>query len=211
MRYLMLRSFFLTVMALQITLSAAELTPEDALKRLLEGNKHFAADQLTCPERNSERRAAIVSKQDPFAIILGCADSRVPPELVFDQGVGDLFIVRVAGNVVGPLEQNSIDYSVATHNPKVILVLGHENCGAVEAVLKGKAKGFEPLLTLIEPAVQEARKLKDHQLEQAIKINVKRMVDYLKSTPLIAKQLADKKLIVVGGYYELNSGEVKIL
>lgn len=131
---------------------------EEALKRLMEGNHRFAMDKMTYPQRNNERRALIASKQDPFAIVLGCSDSRVPVEIVFDQSVGDLFIVRVAGNVVGKTEFESIHYSLVHHHPKIIMVLGHEGCGAVKAVLENDTQGVETIANLIQPAVDKAKK-----------------------------------------------------
>jgi carbonic anhydrase len=186
-------------------------TPQEALKRLIQGNQNFAQDRLTYPERNSERRAAIVSTQDPFAIILGCSDSRVPIELVFDQSVGDLFIVRIAGNVLGKTEFESINYSVTHHNPKVIMVLGHEGCGAVKAVLNNDTQGVETIANLIQPSVDKARKEKGNQLEKAVKENVCQMVHKLNEVPLIAKLVKEQKIIVVGGYYALSSGVVEIM
>lgn len=198
------------IAALALALASAS-NANPSLQRLVEGNRRFMEDKLTCPERNSERRAAIAAKQDPFAIIVGCSDSRVPTEIIFDQGVGDLFIVRIAGNVIGKTELDSVNFSVTHHNPKVIMVLGHENCGAVKAVLDNDAEGAETVAALIQPSVDEARKKGGNQLETATKLNALKMVEFLKSTPLIKKQLEENKLIVIGGYYDLNSGEVKLL
>lgn len=184
----------------------------EALKRLLEGNDRYVHDKLEHPNRNLFRRQAIVSKQEPFATIVGCADSRVSPEIVFDQGVGDLFVVRVAGNVIGPLELDSVEYSVINLHSSVIIVLGHQNCGAVDAVVQGTVKDIESVAELIEPAVIAAKKKNpSNLLEASIKENAIRMRDYLLKTPVIQRYVADKKIEVYAGYYHLESGSVEIL
>ncbi|HUD00945.1 MAG TPA: carbonic anhydrase, partial [Rhabdochlamydiaceae bacterium] len=123
-----------------IQMSVYGLTPDKALETLMDGNQRFSQDKSLHSDRNSERRQELVSKQTPYAIILGCSDSRVAPEIVFDQGIGDLFIVRVAGNVVGPLELDSIEYSALYLHSSLVMVLGHESCGAIKAVLAGTTK-----------------------------------------------------------------------
>lgn len=184
----------------------------EGIKRLMQGNERYVHDKLEHPNRTLERRQAIVSKQEPFATIVGCADSRVSPEIVFDQGVGDLFVVRVAGNVIGPLELDSIEYSVIHLHASTIIVLGHENCGAVDAVIQGTVQDIENVAELIQPAVQEARKSNpSNLLEASIKANAIRMKNYLLKMPVIQKYIADKKLEVFAGYYNLESGAVELL
>src|SRR5438105_8805589 len=114
-------------------------TNSDALQRLVDGNKRYAQDELLHADHSADRRNSLVQGQNPFATIVGCSDSRVPPEAIFDQGVGDLFVVRIAGNVAGPIELDSIDYSIKVLGASVILVLGHEACGAVNAVIENNA------------------------------------------------------------------------
>lgn len=181
----------------------AEIEPEQALIRLKEGNERYMKDQTTCPDRAQIRREAVSSQQKPFATILGCSDSRVSPEILFDQGIGDLFVVRVAGNVVGPVGLDSIDYSVLYLGSKLIVVLGHENCGAVKAVLDNTTKDIETIAKLIQPAIQD-----DHKLETAIKANVQQVVKQLKESHVISRLIDEKKLKVVGAYYNLVSGKV---
>lgn len=189
--------------------SAAEGVEMD---RLIEGNKRYINDTLEHPNRTAESRLAVVSKQEPFAIIVGCADSRVSPEIIFDQGIGDLFVVRVAGNVIGPLELDSIEYAAIYLHSSVILVLGHENCGAVTAVVNGTTKDIESVAELIEPAVKEARaKTPNDVIVNSIKTNALRMRDYLLKTPTIQKLVQEKKLEVQAGYYHLKTGSVEIL
>jgi carbonic anhydrase len=167
---------------------------------------------LEHPNRDQERRQESFSKQAPFAIIVGCSDSRVSPEVIFDEGIGDLFVVRVAGNVIGPLELDSIDYSALYLKSLVILVLGHENCGAVDAAVHNNTKDIEEVAHLIEPAVIEAKKNYPHNLlEMSIKINALRMKAFLLTTPIIKKLVNDKKIEVHAAYYHLKSGVVELL
>lgn len=185
------------------------MTSAEALKRLIDGNQRYMADKSTCEDRNNERRGALVSKQNPFATILGCSDSRVPLEIIFDQGVGDLFVVRVAGNVAGYTEVESVEYSVKHLNSAIILVLGHEGCGAVEAVITNNAQDFPRLAALIEPAVKPFKDKKF--LEQAVKANVRSVVNTLKEDSILKPLLKERKIEIVGGYYQLESGKVEIL
>lgn len=192
--------------------SASLAAAESGLERLLQGNKRYVNDALTHPNRTSERREAIVSTQTPFATIVSCADSRVAPEILFDQGVGDLFVVRVAGNVIGPIELDSIEYSVLYLKSSVIIVMGHENCGAVDAVIKGTTKDIESVAELIEPAVLRARKSNPaNLLEASVKANAINMKNHLMESPALKPFLAKKQLEIFAAYYDLNTGSVKIL
>lgn len=184
------------------------LTPDAAIQRLKQGNERFIQDKLTHPDRSKDRREATADRQSPFAVIMGCADSRIPPEIVFDQGIGDLFVVRVAGNVVGPLELDSILFSVHVNGSSVILVLGHQNCGAVTAVLQKKAEDIPAVASLIENSLRGQSNL---SLEEAIKANVKAVVAYLRKQPSLDAYLAKDRLKVVGGYYDFDTGRVEFL
>lgn len=187
-------------------------TPKQALESLMKGNDRFVQDKLEHPNRTSERREATTSTQKPFACIVGCADSRVAPEVIFDQGVGDLFVVRVAGNVVGPLEVDSVDYSVLHLGALVILVLGHENCGAVNAVLQNQTTDIEAVARLIEPAVRQAEaKPSDNILRDAIKQNALNTKDYLAKTSVVARLIKEKGIEVHAAYYNLQTGAVELL
>jgi carbonic anhydrase len=203
-------SFILLAFTMGLGQLTADLTPQKALEWLIRGNDRYVSDKLEHPERTSERREASAAKQKPFATILGCSDSRVSPEIVFDQGVGDLFVVRVAGNVVSPVELDSIDYSALYLGSSLVLVLGHENCGAVEAVLSKNVKDIEAVAALIEPAVSLYRN-KPNGLEDAIKANVKAIVKQLKQAPVLADLIKKNKIDVVGGYYHLREGKVELL
>jgi carbonic anhydrase len=191
------------------------IAPADALKRLLEGNARYVANAPK--ERDfSAGRAARAQAQYPFAAILSCADSRVAPELAFDEGPGELFVVRVAGNFVNPDLLASLEYGVQFLGVPFIFVLGHSKCGAVDAaikVLKTKAvlPGHLPeLVTAIKPAVIVAEKTRSGDLlENAIAENVRRQVARLKSAqPVIAKFYAEKKIDIAGGVYDLETGKI---
>lgn len=177
-----------------------------SLETLMEGNERFISEKSLHPNRIGERRLETADLQTPFAAIVGCSDSRVPPEILFDQGLGDLFIVRVAGNVVGPVELDSVEYSCLILHSSLVLVLGHENCGAVKAVLAGQTQDIEAVADLIKPAVKNAT-----SLESAIKANVKSVVEQLRKSPVLAKLMDQKKLVVAGGYYNFHTGKVELL
>lgn len=194
--------------------SLFSLSPQDGIQRLIEGNERYVQDRLLHPDRTTERREATTSLQEPFAAILGCADSRVPPEIVFDQGVGDLFVVRVAGNVVGPVECDSLDYAVKYLHASVIVVLGHAKCGAMKAVLEGNTQDIEAIADLIEPMVQTCKgqcKGCNDLLDVCVKENAKHVAALIRAKPMMKKYIDEKKLEVVAGYYDLATGKVEIL
>jgi carbonic anhydrase len=194
------------------------IAPDAALKRLLEGNARYAAN--TPNERDfSSTRAARAQGQYPIASILSCADSRVVPDLVFDQSPGDLFVDRVAGNIVTPDLLASIEYSVHFLGAPLIFVVGHSGCGAVDAaikVLKTKAvlPGHLPeLIMAIKPAVIVAERTQSGDLlDNAIAENVRRQVARLKaSPPVVAKLYREKKVDIVGGVYNIATGKVTMV
>lgn len=188
-----------------------EKPAQTSLQRLMEGNNRYVKDSSTHPNRAEERRLETAEQQEPFAIIVGCSDSRVSPEILFDQGIGDLFVVRVAGNVVGPIELDSIEYSALYLHSSLIFVMGHENCGAVGAVLAGTTKDIEAVASLIEPAIQQSKAEKGDRLENAIKDNVMNVVAQLKKAPPLQKLIKEKKLTIAGGYYHFRTGEVEMV
>jgi carbonic anhydrase len=194
-------------------LSTTELTPDQALTKLMDGNRRFVNNQRKIPHQTFDRLREVAPHQDPYAAILSCADSRVPPEIIFDQGIGDLFVVRVAGNVTSIDEIASEEYAIAVLGVKVLMVLGHERCGAVNATLQG---GVLPgsvgrLTQLIQPAVEQATHQPGDQVENVIKANVKMQMQRLFASPVIAKQVREGKLNVVGGYYDLGKGTVSLI
>lgn len=192
------------------SMSQSRLSPKDALQRLLDGNKRFMKDQIECPEQNLHRRAATIEQQRPFAIVLGCSDSRTPPEKVFNQGIGDVFVVRIAGNVVAELETESVEFAANTFGSSIIIVLGHQNCGAVDAAMKGQTQGVPELGKLIKPALAKL-KGKNPTLEEATIANVKNSVQALKKAAGVAPLIKAGKIGIVGAYYDFTSGEVRIV
>jgi carbonic anhydrase len=181
----------------------------EGLDRLLKGNQRYVEDRLEHPNRTSDRRSALTASQSPFAVIVGCSDSRVAPEIVFDQGIGDLFVVRVAGNVIGPLELDSVEFALVHLKASTVLVLGHENCGAVNAVLQGTTQDIEAIAEKIEPALKGMTG--KGNLSEAVRKNAKAVKDQLAASPVVAKLIAEKKVDVAAGYYNLESGKVEIL
>lgn len=188
----------------------AAVSPQEALQKLTEGHQRFLTDKSLHPERTAERRLETADMQEPYAIIVGCSDSRVAPEIIFDQGIGELFIVRVAGNVVGPLELDSVEYAAVYLHAPLVLVLGHENCGAVQAVLSGKSEDIEAVAELIEPAVKKSKGMTGNALENAVKTNAKMVAAELKKSKALAKLIDKKKLAIRAGYYNFHTGEVEI-
>ena len=191
------------------------VAPAGAIAKLKEGNGRYASGKLQHPGQTTERRAELTKDQHPFAVIVSCSDSRVPPEIVFDQGLGDLFIVRVAGNVINDEGLGSIEYSVDHLGTRLILVLGHQSCGAVKAAretiaAKGKAPGhIESLVAAIKPAVEATAK---DDLETTVKANVKNVVQALRSsTPILKAKVDSGEIQVIGGYYSLDTGAVTFL
>src|SRR4029453_8160853 len=214
------------------------LAPAEAISKLKEGNgrytsgnqhPHESSEERSYMAANSyenagttflgmtadqaaKRRAQLAKSQHPFAIIVSCSDSRVPPEIVFDQGLGDLFVLRVAGNVINDESLGSIEYAVDHLAVRLIAVIGHQSCGAVKAaretiVAKGKAPAhIQSLVAAIKPAVDSTV---NGDLDATIKANVKRVVDSLRSsTPILKAKVDSGEVQVIGGYYSLDTGAV---
>jgi len=182
------------------------LTPQESLKELVDGNNRYVMDKLLYADHTSDRRLTLKQGQTPFAIVLSCSDSRVIPEIIFDQSTGNLFVVRIAGNVAGPVELESIEFAAKVFGSSMILVLGHESCGAVKAVTKDNIKDIPAIAALIQPAVKKGAKL-----ELAIKDNVRYIVNTLKNNPDLKQLIDAKKLDCIGGYYKIQSGRVELL
>ncbi|MBA2660108.1 MAG: carbonic anhydrase [Nitrosospira sp.] len=192
------------------------MTPNEALDRLMEGNKRYVAGQST-PFDFSEDRAALVSGQNPYACILGCSDSRVSPEFCFDEQRGDLFVARVAGNYLTTDFLATLEYATAVLHTPLIMVLGHESCGAVEAAINAFDKNeqfpghIQTMASALLPAVRAVKGMPGDRYDNAIKMNVVRNVDRLKKQPpLLSKLVADNRLLVVGGVYSLKTGRVDL-
>ncbi len=192
-------------------LAQSALTPDAALLQLMEGNKRFAADRPTvCEHDLAMLRAHTVDKQEPFAAVLSCADSRVPVELLFDQSIGQIFVTRLAGNFVTPEIIASLEYGAAVLGTKIIVVMGHSACGAVKATIQAKEVPgqISALYAHIQPAVDQA----GPNLEAAIKANAKIQAALLRqSSTVVSGMVKDNKLKVVAAYYDLGSGTVSLL
>ena len=199
----------LTIFITWTTLGVAIL-PKDALDRLIEGNRRYLSDELEHPSRTADRREATRAKQRPYAVIVGCSDSRVSPEVVFDEGIGDLFVVRVAGNVIGLLELESIEFAIHHLEAVFILILGHENCGAVKAVVEGETAGIKAIARLIKPSFRKLDR-KNFSLETAIEANALHMKELLISSPKLKKLVKQKKIGIEAAYYHLDTGVVELL
>ncbi len=187
------------------------LSPEAALQQLIDGNRRFAEGRMTSFDEDLDvLKAKTVEKQEPFAAVLSCADSRVPVELIFDQSIGHLFVVRVAGNIATSAMIASLEYGVAVLGTKAIIVLGHANCGAVKASIEAKAVPgqISALYPYIRPAVDQA----GTNLEAAIRANAKIQAALLRqSSPVLAEHIKQNQLKIVAGYYDLASGTVSVI
>jgi carbonic anhydrase len=190
-----------------------DMTPDAALKQLMDGNKRFVDRKRINPHQDLSRLTEVAKGQKPFAAILGCADSRFPSEMIFDQGFGDLFVCRVAGNVVTPEEIGSLEFGTLLLGAKVLMVVGHENCGAVGATLKGASVPGQigSLIDSIKPAVESSKNQPGDHLENAVKANVLLQAKRLKASPVISKLIEENKLKIVGGYYDLDTGAISIV
>lgn len=190
------------------------ITSTEALAELLAGNQRYMAGRLTHPHQVAERRVETACGQNPFATILTCSDSRVPPEIIFDCGLGDLFVVRVAGNVLDDVVLGSIEYAAEHLGVGLVLVLGHSRCGAVTAAVQGThPRGHIGSLTdRLRPAVQRAAAAGQDTLDAAITANIELTVAELRAAePILAQQIADGRLQIVGAHYDLKTGLVELL
>jgi carbonic anhydrase len=211
--------------------SGTSVSPDDALQKLMYGNKHFVENKLTnAAKSDAAARTSLAKSQKPYAIILTCSDSRVPPELIFDKGLGELFVVRVAGNIPDPVVIGSIEYAAEHLGSPLIMVLGHERCGAVTATVdsKGKSTGSEnidAIVKVIEPNVDLAAKdcdackgdkkcaetNKNEFVECVIDANAKTVAATLTQKSMILKHLAEaKKIKIVAAKYDLDDGIVTL-
>ncbi len=189
------------------------LSPAEALQALLEGNRRFASGQVLHPDEDAHYRAQLAAGQHPIAAILGCADSRVPPQLIFDQGFGRLFTTRVAGHIAGETVVASLDYAVQNLGVPLIFVKGHTGCGAVAAALRNFELGQcnDVISRAICPAIQRAEQREGDILENAVYENVVHVTRYLQEHPAFATAQASGKLKIIGGVYELGSGIIRLI
>jgi carbonic anhydrase len=194
-------------------LSPSSLSPEEALKRLLDGNKRFTGHHLEHPDQSEERVLQLTQTQHPLATVLSCADSRVTAEIIFDQGLGDIFDVRVAGNIATPAVIGSIEYAVALLETPLLMVLGHERCGAVTAAVDhgilGGAMGT--FVDAILPAVDSVKGQPGDAVDNAVSANVSYQVDQLLRSELVRDRQASGQLHIVGARYDLDTGIVTLV
>jgi carbonic anhydrase len=193
-----------------------------ALERLREGNARFVGDASARGTFVSQaRRRELAAGQEPFAIILGCSDSRVPAEIVFDQGLGDLFVIRVAGNIVAASQVGSVEFAAARFSTRLVVVLGHSQCGAILATLEelqrptaSQSKNLQFIVDQVRPSVEgllatEARHVPEALVKQAVRANIRASADHLRHGSEVLEQLIKKEgLLVVGAEYSLETGVV---
>jgi len=198
------------------------LTAIEALSRLCEGNRRFVADQTSASGLSAARRFALVAGQEPFAIVLGCSDSRVPAELVFDQSFGDLFVIRVAGNIVAPSQIGSIEFAASRFGTRLVVVMGHSQCGAIVATLEelqgrasSQSRNLASIVNRVRPSVEPllaAGSVPDQEtlVHEAVRANVRASVDQLRhGSDLLEKLIQEKALAIVGAEYSLETGVVE--
>ena len=195
------------------------ISAAEALERLREGNSRYVAGQSDIDKAlSSAKRAELLDGQSPFAIVLACSDSRVPVELIFDQGLGDLFVIRVAGNIVAPSQVGSVEFAAAQLGSKLVVVLGHSNCGAVDATLKElrreqahRSPNLRAIVDRIRPAVEPLLAGNaDTPLRDAVAANVRHSVDRLHhGSSIIEDLVAAGELTIVGAKYSIESGKVR--
>lgn len=201
-----------------------EIIPaREALARLKEGNRRFASHERgSDPFLSHTPLAELAARQNPFAIILGCSDSRVPAELVFDQGLGDLFVIRVAGNIVAPSQVGSVEFAAARFGTRLVVVLGHSQCGAILATLEelqqptgNQSRNIQAIVDRVRPSVEgllatDLAMDPDELVERAVRNNIQTSVDHLRhGSPVLEQLINEGKLVVVGAEYSLETGVVE--
>ena len=187
--------------------------PAVALQMLIAGNLRFVSRLRQDPNQDLARVTEVAQTQRPFAAILGCADSRFPAEIIFDRGIGDLFVCRVAGNVATPEEKGSLEFGTLVLGAKVLMVVGHENCGAVKAAIAGDPVPGQigSLIDSIRPAVESSRNLPGDRVANAVRANIRLQAQRVKQSPVISQLILQGRLLVVGGYYDLDTGAITIV
>ncbi len=194
--------------------SSNPVSSNEAIKRLLDGNQRFINQKRQYPDQSLEHLRLVAKAQYPFAAILGCADSRVPAEIVFDQGLGDLFVVRVAGNVVSDTVIGSLEYSTTVLGSQLIVILGHKRCGAVAEAIKNEPLPGRIGLIIegIKPSVERVKLRTGDNMQNAVIANIQYQTEKLQeSSTILAKLLSEGKLKIVGACYDIDTGKVNII
>ena len=196
--------------------SEARVTADEALARMKAGNARFRDGNLRHPDQGARRRLQVEPEQHPFAVVVSCSDSRVPPEIIFDEGLGDLFVVREAGHVAADATLGSIEYAVEHLHARLVVVLGHDHCGAVSAAVDTLVHDARPhghILTLVDalaPAIRRVRDAGGDLVSKGVRANVDFVVESLRdSHPIIAELVREGSVKVVGGVYDLHTGTVE--
>jgi carbonic anhydrase len=200
------------------------ISARKALELLRAGNRRFVAERQRDGRVGATRREEVTERQEPFAIVLGCSDSRVPAEIVFDQGLGDLFVIRVAGNIVAPTQVGSVEYAATWFGTRLVVVLGHTQCGAVLATIdalrrqsESPSSNLHSIVSRIQPAIErliEAPHKHDEEelVRRAVRANVRHSVERLRhSSDMLEQMIRDDGLLVVGAEYSLETGLVEFL
>ena len=199
-----------------------KLTAEQALQRLKQGNQQFVSENHAIIEIDNARRAGLAKAQEPFAIILGCSDSRVPAELIFNQGLGDLFVIRIAGNIVAPSQIGSIEFAADQFGTRLVVVLGHTSCGAIQASLnhiltnsEHASPNLESIVSRITPCIKavvtESEYASDEErMRAAVRANIRASVEQLRhGSNILENLIANDDLLVVGAEYDLETGSIE--
>lgn len=197
----------------QAAMVKATMSAARALQLLLDGNQRFITGHMEHPNQSPDRRREVAKGQHPFAAVLSCSDSRVPPEIIFDRGLGDLFVVRVAGNVATDLTIESLDYSVKHLGVRVVMILGHTQCGAVTAAVKGHTEEGDvgPMLKELQPVVAESKNEPGDPVENAIYENVHYVMKKVAASPEFQPMIKSGELKIMGGIYNLETGKIEML
>ncbi len=198
-----------------------QISAKEALLRLREGNRRFAGNVRSLDSLLSHtRRAELAAAQQPFATVLGCSDSRVPAEMVFDQGLGDLFVIRVAGNIVAPSQVGSIEFAAARYGTRLVVVMGHSQCGVILATLESlespganESRNLRAIVDRVVPSVEPLMKTgrpreRNALIREAVRANVVASANHLRGSPLLEQLISDRRLSIVGAEYDLETGEV---
>jgi carbonic anhydrase len=198
-----------TFLAATTAFASEQTTTASLIAKLTSGNAREASAKPVHPHNSAARRSEVAKDQHPFAVVVGCSDSRVPPEVVFDQGLGDLFVVRTAGEVLDKPSMGSIEYGVEHLHAHLIVVLGHERCGAVKAAVEGGdvPPNIQSLIDAIRPAVDETKNMKGDTVDLAVRANVLRVVKEISADPALAHAIESGEVAVVGMYYDLDTGK----
>ena len=198
------------------------IAAQEALERLREGNRRFAASHSEHAATNEARRRELAGGQEPFAVIVGCSDSRVPAEIVFDQGLGDLFVIRVAGNIMQPSQIGSVEFACAEFGTRLVVVLGHTDCGAIRTTLEAlrspeapQSRNIAAIVELIRPTIEHALQQGDTNdadavVERAVRENIRASAERLRAgSELISELEKEEGLMIVAAEYSLDTGRVR--